>query len=186
MSTKIYTKRGDTGETDLYGAGRVTKDDPRVEAYGTVDECNSALGIARQQLAKDTRLRPIETIVARLQNEMFCVGSELAAPGMIDKMPIVQDEHVLALEKEIDAFTADLPVLKHFILPGGSEAAATLHHARTISRRAERLTVCLVREHGVRNDVLTYLNRLSDHLFVLARAANHKLGVAETEWIGRT
>jgi cob(I)alamin adenosyltransferase len=180
MSTKIYTKRGDEGQTDLFGAGRVFKDDPRVEAYGTVDECNAALGMARSKLTG-----ALQAIVARLQNELFCVGSELAAPGMIDKMPIVQATHVDALEAEIDALTATMPALKHFVLPGGGEAAAALHLARTISRRAERLVVGLVRELGVRREVLVYLNRLSDHLFVLARAANHQAGVAEIEWIGR-
>ena len=183
--TKIYTKRGDQGETDLFGAGRVTKDDPRVVAYGTVDECNATLGMVRSQLAGEEKLAPIDAILARLQNELFMVGSELAAPGMVAKMPVIKKDQITALENEIDAFTAELPALKHFILPGGTEAAAALHFARTVARRAERFTVCLVRELGARGEVLIYLNRLSDHLFVLARAVNHKSGVTEVEWIPR-
>src|SRR5262245_55873438 len=118
--TKIYTKRGDQGQTDLFGAGRVGKDDPRVESYGTVDECNAALGLARAHLST---LTDIDAIAARLQAELFCVGSELAAPGMVDKMPIVSQAHVAQLEAEIDQATGELPPLKHFILPGGSPGA---------------------------------------------------------------
>ena len=116
---------------------------------------------------------------------MFCVGSELAAPGMVDKMPIVNATHIARMEAEIDEATAELPPLKHFILPGGSAAASTLHHSRTIARRAERLVTTLVRDNACRVELLTYLNRLSDHVFTLARWSNHKLGVHETEWIGR-
>ncbi len=184
--TKIYTKRGDAGETDLFGAGRVGKDDPRVDAYGTVDECNAALGFARAQLSGVATLGEIDAILARLQAELFCVGSELAAPGMVDKMPIVTAAHVTQLEQEIDRATNELPPLKHFILPGGSSAASALHLARTVARRAERLVTPLVRSLGCRLEVLVYLNRLSDHLFTLARWTNHKLGVAESEWLGRS
>jgi cob(I)alamin adenosyltransferase len=183
---KIYTKRGDTGQTDLYGAGRVDKDDPRVEAYGTVDECNAALGVAAEALSRDPRTHAIQAIVLRLQHELFCVGSELAAPGMVDKMPLVGTAHIEAMEKEIDDATAVLPALKRFILPGGSAAAAALHVARTIARRAERLVTPLARDSQCRPLVVMYLNRSSDHLFTLARLSNHALGISETEWEGRT
>lgn len=182
---KIYTKRGDAGETDLFGAGRVLKNDPRVEAYGTVDECNSLLGMVRAHCAGEPRLAGLAAIVERLQHELFCVGSELAAPGMLDKLPLVGEAHVAAMEQEIDTATAALPKLKHFILPAGHPAASSLHVARAVSRRAERLVVTLVNDWGVRPTVLTYLNRLSDHLFTLARWANHLTATAETEWLGR-
>ena len=181
---KIYTKAGDAGLTGLLGPGRVPKDDLRIEAYGTVDELNAVLGIARASspaAEDDARL-------ARIQEELFVVGSALADP---DPAGPFQEAigPVLArrLEAEIDALDAELPPLTQFILPGGVPAAAAIHLARTVCRRAERRVVALARQPGehVPADLIVYLNRLSDHLFVLARAVNRRAGVDDVPWRGR-
>lgn len=182
---KIYTKTGDSGTTGLFGGARVDKDDARVEAYGTVDEVNSIVGAARAE-------RPppdVDALLARIQADLFVVGSELATvPGKEDKlpMPLVSPEDAERLERAIDAIEATLPPLASFVLPGGTRAAAVLHHARTVCRRAERRVLRASRGAKVRPEVLVYLNRLSDYLFVAARASNHAEGVADVPWAPRT
>jgi cob(I)alamin adenosyltransferase len=182
---KIYTKTGDAGETGLFGGSRVPKDDARVEAYGTVDELNCVLGLARAALPASSTLDPL---LARLQSELFDLGSELATPParletrLGARIPLTTDERVTAIEAEIDRLEEPLPPLKNFILPGGTSAAAALHVARAVCRRAERCVVALARTETVRPEALRYLNRLSDLLFVLARYANQQGGVADVTW----
>jgi cob(I)alamin adenosyltransferase len=175
---KIYTKTGDNGTTGLWGGLRVAKDGLRLHAYGTVDECNSVLGIARAS-GLDARL---DEIVAHIQGQLFVVGADLATPGEAANIPRVSAEDVVALEGFIDDLEAELEPLKAFILPGGSMAAAQLHLARTVCRRAERWVVGLAREEIINQHVAVYLNRLSDLLFVLARHANLTAGIADTPW----
>jgi cob(I)alamin adenosyltransferase len=180
---KIYTRVGDAGETRLASGQSVSKASLRVEAYGAVDEANACLGLARIQTADHPVLEPI---LARLQNELFDLGADLATPPKPDEAPgaalRIVDSQVERLEAEIDALNADLPPLTSFILPGGSPAAAALHLARTVARRAERTAVAL-KEAGepVGPAALRYLNRLSDLLFVAARYANDR-GAAEPLW----
>lgn len=179
---KIYTKTGDMGSTGLFGGPRVSKDDDRIEAYGTVDELNAALGIARAaDLPAD-----IDEQLSNIQSELFSIGAELATPDPdAFNVRIIGNEHIARLESEIDAHEASLQPLKHFILPAGSAAAAHLHLARSICRRAERRVVTLVRRHeaSVSEELLIYLNRLGDLLFVLSRVANSRAGVEEVKWI---
>lgn len=176
---KIYTKTGDAGETGLFGGGRVPKDDPRVEAYGTLDEANSALGLLAADL--DAELRDL---VCGVQRVLFDIGAELASPqpGRVAAVPA---EAVAALETRIDGWEAELAPLRQFILPGGSTPAAICHLARALVRRAERRAVTLARSAPVNPEVLKYLNRLSDWLFVLARVLNHRRGVADVPWEGQ-
>ncbi|WP_165231063.1 cob(I)yrinic acid a,c-diamide adenosyltransferase [Aquisphaera insulae] len=180
---KIYTKTGDQGMTGLLGKGRVFKDDLRLEAYGTVDELNSVLGQVRAE-----GLDPAtEALAARIQNELFVLGSAMADPDPAGKFyDAIGDEHVGELEKAIDAIDAELAPMRFFILPGGTKAAAGLHLARTVCRRAERSAVSLSRQPGgsVSASVLVYLNRLSDLLFVMARVVNHRAGVEDIPWKG--
>ena len=173
---KIYTKTGDKGSTGLIGGVRVSKDASRVRAYGEVDELNAALGFARSQLAHGS---PPDAILERIQNELFELGAELADPK---PKPRLGSDRVRKLESEIDAMTAELPELKAFILPGGSAAGAALHWARAVCRRAEREVVALTREEKTHAEAVVYLNRLSDHLFTLARAVNRRSGASETLW----
>lgn len=176
---KIYTKTGDHGETALWGGQRVSKDALRIQAYGTVDECNAVLGLARTV----SQNLPLDAFLAHLQNLLFVVGSDLASPVESAHIPRVTAQHILDLEAHIDALEADLPPLTQFILPGGSPLAAHLHLARTVCRRAERLVVSLQQTDSQLNPhVLIFLNRLSDWLFVAARAANHQLGQPDTPW----
>lgn len=179
---KIYTKTGDGGETGLWGGARVPKDAARVQAYGTVDECNAAIGVARAALAGEPELAALDELLARIQNQLFVVGADLATPGEAANIPRVGPAEVAFLEQTIDALEAELPALTQFILPGGSPAAAQLHLARTVCRRAERWVVQLGRHEPVGPDVGVYLNRLSDCLFVLARAANARLGRPDVPW----
>jgi cob(I)alamin adenosyltransferase len=177
---KIYTKTGDDGLTGLFGGHRVPKHDARVEATGTLDELNAALGLAR---SFGLSVRGDE-IVARVQSELFTLGAEIgAAPGLAHKLRIalIGDAHIATLEKEIDAIDARLPPLKAFILPGGCLGAAALHSARTLCRRAERRLLIL---SDLRPTVMQYVNRLSDHLFVLARSENYETETSETQWSG--
>ncbi|HEU4323660.1 MAG TPA: cob(I)yrinic acid a,c-diamide adenosyltransferase [Roseiflexaceae bacterium] len=175
---KIYTKTGDNGTTGLWGGLRLTKDAPRVDSYGTVDECNSAIGVARAAgLPAD-----LDELLARVQDRLFVVGADLMAVEDAPNIPRVAAEDAVALEQAIDRLEAELPPLTQFILPGGTPAAAHLHLARTICRRAERAVVALGRTELVNPHVLVYLNRLSDFLFVLARAANHRAGAADVPW----
>lgn len=178
---KIYTKTGDTGETGLFGGERVPKDAFRIEAYGSVDELNSVLGVIS---SLNPRTAIAET-VTMLQNQLFEVGADLATPGeqKSSAIPRVTDSHAIELEKLIDRFEKELTPLKSFILPGGSVIAAHLHLARTVCRRAERSVVRLSRNEKIGTAVIVYLNRLSDLLFVMARYANAVEGHAETQWV---
>lgn len=175
---KIYTRTGDAGETGLWGGARVAKDALRVQAYGTVDECNAAIGCARAS----TNDAELDEVLGRIQNDLFVLGSDLAAPDEHDQVPRCSASDVAWLEQTIDRFEAELDPLRQFILPGGAPAAAELHLARTICRRAERWVVRLAHESPINEQVLVYLNRLSDLLFVLARAANRRAGVPDTPW----
>ena len=178
---KIYTKTGDGGETSLFDNTRVSKSDPLVDAYGEVDELNACLGAARAAGMDDDLARVIESI----QKELFAVGARLADPrariaARVTKAAVT-DAAVERLEGTIDALDGEVPPLRRFILPGGSPAGSLLHLARTVCRRAERRVVALGRE-SVEPIIVTYLNRVSDLLFVMARAVNHRAGVTEVEW----
>lgn len=177
---RIYTRTGDDGSTGLLGAGRVSKADPRIEAYGTVDELNAAIGAAR---ALD-RERWLDEDLAGVQARLFQIGAELAAEnaGALERLSRIADGDIDALEKWIDRCEAELPSLTRFILPGGSAFGASLHVARTICRRAERRVVALAAVRPVEPRLVRYLNRLADALFVLARWANRKAGMAEEQW----
>jgi len=178
---KIYTKTGDDGSTGLFGGPRVRKDDPRIEAYGTVDELNAALAMAQAEALPAA----ISTVIERVQHELFAIGAQLATPvPAAHSTALLRDEHLQALEAEIDRFEATLPALKEFILPGGTPAATRLHFARTICRRAERRLITLVAgtREAVDPRMQIYLNRLSDLLFVLARAANQAANHPDVPW----
>jgi cob(I)alamin adenosyltransferase len=169
--TRIYTRGGDKGKTSLGDGRRVVKHDPRVTAYGTVDEANAVIGLARQHASGDA-----DAMLARIQNDLFDLGADLCTPAKPDEQPgqclrIVQAQ-VDRLEAEIDAMNADLPALKSFVLPGGCPAAAQLHFARTVVRRAERDVTALAGHEPVSALAIAYINRLSDHLFVLSRHLN--------------
>lgn len=176
---RIYTRKGDRGETGLFGGERVSKAHARVEAYGAVDELNAVLGLAVVELddALAARLRGI-------QADLFAVGAHLATPPAAERrpLPVLPVSRVEEMETWMDELDASLPALKAFILPGGSRAAATLHLARTVCRRAERRVVGLQEHVGVDGSVVTYLNRLSDLLFVMAREANRRAGVGDEMW----
>lgn len=182
---KVYTRRGDQGETDLLGAGRVPKDDLRVRSYGDVDELNACLGL----YVAATKLEELRGLAQRVQSTLFDLGSQLAAPDASkrakSRIPEVGSDEIETLEREIDAFEKELEPLARFILPGGGEAATRLHHARTVCRRAERSVVALARSETLEATVLGFLNRLSDWLFVLARLENRRAGVDDIEWRGR-
>jgi cob(I)alamin adenosyltransferase len=178
---KIYTKTGDAGETGLFGGERVRKNDPRVEAYGTIDELNALLGVVRASGLPAN----IEASLARIQGELFVLGAELAcAPEKLDRlrMPLLSLAATTALEREIDEHESHLAPLETFILPTGCIAGATLHSARTVCRRAERRILDLPE---IRHELVIYVNRLSDHLFVLARRVNALAETPETPWTGR-
>lgn len=185
--TRIYTKTGDKGETGLAGGVRVPKDSDRIEAYGTVDELNSIVGMVRsffKEVPNRELFQKIDPRLYKIQNILFVVGADLAtAPGKTyPHRVLVQDKQVTELEGWIDEWQQDLKPLPEFILPGGGKVASLLHQARTVSRRAERLVVRLSRKEEVRPEVLRYLNRLSDAFFVLARWLAQKLGEEETLW----
>jgi len=180
---KIYTRTGDTGTTALFGGDRVGKNHPRIEAYGTVDETNAYLGLARSLLEHQPGAVRLEPLLARLQDELFILGADLATPSESRAVvPRIDQAHITRLEEAIDAFEADLPPLKHFILPGGTSVAGMLHVARTVCRRAERLTVAASAEEAISLEATIYLNRLSDLLFVLARWVNRQAGIEEAAW----
>jgi cob(I)alamin adenosyltransferase len=177
--TRIYTRGGDAGETSLGDGARVKKHDLRVEAFGTVDEANAAVGLARLSAAGE-----IDAMLARIQNDLFDLGADLCTPedgrraaGALR----IQASQVARLEQEIDALNAALKPLDSFVLPGGTAAAAHLHLARTVTRRAERLVVALAAREAVNPEAIKYLNRLSDHLFVLSRHLNDK-GAGDVLW----
>jgi cob(I)alamin adenosyltransferase len=176
---KIYTKTGDDGDTGLFGGPRVSKDDPRIEAYGAVDELNAVVGLARTEPMSPQ----LDVVLARVQNELFDMGAELATPDPAAKgTATLGPTHVARLEAAIDLYEGLLEPLREFILPGGCPAAALLHLARTVCRRAERRVVSLSKIVPVRNELIVYVNRLSDLLFVLARAANHLAGERDVPW----
>ena len=181
---RIYTKTGDDGTTGLFGGSRVDKDSLRVEAYGTVDELNSQLGVARAE----TLGTDLDLVLASIQEDLFCFGAELACtPGKESTLlsaPVGTDE-ITRLERAIDDNEAQLPPLKNFILPGGSRGAAALHSARTICRRAERRVLSAHHQAPVRRELLVYLNRLGDLLFVLARRQNQLEQRADVPWAPR-
>ena len=177
---KIYTRTGDTGETSLFDGTRVRKNEPRVDAYGEVDELNACLGLARAAVADVD----ISAELVRLQRDLFALGAQLADPG--EKLAarvtkaVLGDDDIARLEQLIDRYEAEVPPLRRFILAGGSPAGAALHVARAVCRRAERRIVAL--EPAVEGLLVRYINRLSDLLFVLARVVNHRAGAVETEW----
>ena len=183
---KIYTKSGDGGETGLFGGGRVKKCDPRVEAYGAVDEACAALGAARAALAgAEPPVPELEAELARVQDELFCVGAELATPHGVkarSAVPPLEAQWAERLERAMDTWDTELPELHQFVLPGGTPAAAALHLARAVCRRAERQVVSLAGEGAVDPLAIVYLNRLSDLLFIAARLANHRAGRPELHW----
>jgi cob(I)alamin adenosyltransferase len=179
---KIYTKTGDMGSTGLFGGPRVSKDDDRIEAYGTVDELNAALGVARSAGVGED----IDAQLSQIQSELFSIGAELATPDPdAHGVRIIGRGHVARLEQIIDQHEATLEPLRHFILPSGAAASAHIHLARSICRRAERRVVTLVRRHeaSVSEELLIYLNRLSDLLFVLSRVINSRANVEEVQWV---
>lgn len=176
--TKIYTRGGDTGETSLGDGSRVSKLDRRIAAYGTVDELNAALGV----VVAGECPREIRDVLVRVQNELFDLGADLSVPLAVEGRLRTTQAQVDALEADCDRFNAGLPELKSFVLPGGSEAAARLHVARTVCRRAEREALEAATEHDLDPLALVYLNRLSDLLFILGRAANAAAGTDEPLW----
>lgn len=176
---KIYTKKGDTGETSLFGGTRVLKSSVRIEAYGTVDELNSVVG-----LAASYALSPKGTLwIKNVQEFLFILGADLATPPSSDtRINRIGEEEIEALEQAIDEMQEELTPLKNFILPGGAQSGATLHLARTVCRRAERAAVACSRQEKVSDNVIKFLNRLSDFLFVLARYENKYSGISEETW----
>jgi cob(I)alamin adenosyltransferase len=186
--TRVYTRRGDQGETDLVGGERIPKDTPRIDAYGTVDELNAAIGAARAfnaaELERAPACRELDAVLRRLQNELFDLGAELATPpaAFQEGMFRVGAAEVTVLEQILDRCQEDLKPLHSFILPGGGRVSALLHVARTVCRRAERDVLRLMRVETIGPHPLSYLNRLSDLLFVLSRWIGHHLGEQEYLW----
>lgn len=178
---KIYTRTGDSGETSLFGGDRVPKSSLRIDAYGTVDELNSAIGLARS-LGTSAEL---DVILDRVQRELFILGADLATPLEREskKIPRISQKHIDQLERDIDATEERLSHLSAFILPGGSTTGAVLHLSRTICRRAERTVHLLMTNEKIGENPLKYLNRLSDALFVFARDANRHKGSQEVSWL---
>lgn len=185
---RVYTRTGDAGETSLVGGERVPKDSPRIEAFGCLDELNACLGLVRTCIEAlvdaGPELRSLDAEFSWIQNKLFDLGAHLATPPgkLVEGMPSAGPGDVEHLEQLMDAFQADLPELKSFVLPGGGELGARLHLARTVSRRAEILALRVHREEPLAGPVLAYLNRLSDFLFVAARHASRISGIPETLW----
>jgi cob(I)alamin adenosyltransferase len=185
---KIYTKTGDDGTTGLIGGSRVRKCDARLDCYGTIDELNAALGLAVVAAESDPATADAVTRLREVQADLFVIGSHLATPDESPhraNLPAIEDAMIGRLEMQIDAAESQLPPLRNFILPGGTEASARLHLARTVCRRAERLLVDFSLDRPIPEVMLTYLNRLSDWLFVQARLCNHSAGVADIPWKAR-
>lgn len=183
MTIRIYTRTGDAGETALFGGGRVSKDHPRIMACGDVDELNASLGVVRATDPGDGS----DSLLDSIQRDLFSIGGHLATPDPAKVRKALakaelSDERVAEFERIIDAAEAELPPLKAFILPGGTPRAAALHGARTVCRRAERSLIALNHTAEVPPQFLTYLNRLSDLLFTLARVANHQAGIEDVVW----
>lgn len=176
---KIYTKKGDKGNTSLFGGRRVSKAHLRVDTYGTVDELNSFIGQLHDQVANPDH----KSVLRHIQDRLFTIGSHLASdPKKSPILPDLKDEDLEMLEKEMDAMEATLPPLKNFILPGGHPAVSSCHICRTVCRRAERMVVALARRDEVADGILQYLNRLSDYFFMLGRKLSQELGVEELVW----
>lgn len=181
IAMKIYTKTGDSGDTGLFGGPRVSKDSPRIESYGTVDELNSVLGVVRS-LAPEAGL---DALLAQIQNDLFALGAQLATPNpAAHQTAMIGEGQITALEQAIDRLQTQLEPLSQFILPGGTPAAAQLHLARTVCRRAERRLVTLTQYSAepIAPELVIYLNRLSDLLFVMARAENRAAGRPDIPW----
>jgi cob(I)alamin adenosyltransferase len=184
---KIYTRTGDRGDTGLFGGQRVRKDHARVEAYGAVDELNSVVGLAVVRLEADGETEMVERL-RQIQADLFTLGANLATPGPEDggrknaHIPELPEGRVAEMEAWIDAAENELEPLKSFILPGGGEAGARLHLARTVCRRAERRAISLAHEAHIEESVIIYLNRLSDLLFTLARLATRRAGAEDVRW----
>jgi cob(I)alamin adenosyltransferase len=182
---RVYTRAGDQGQTSLVGGERVSKASPRVECYGVVDELNAVLGLVRTALVGSAAAGTLLPIVARVQNELFNLGAELATPDpdRRARSPRIEARHVTVLEEEIDQLNEDLPELRSFVLPGGGWTSSYLHLARTVCRRAERLVVAVAADgEDVGEQAVTYLNRLSDALFVFGRWAALVEGESEPLW----
>lgn len=177
---RVYTRTGDTGETSLAGGKRVQKDHPRLEAYGTVDELNSQLGLIQAVIPDEGERKRL----TRIQNRVFIVSSNLAADHaeLLEKVPHILEEDIVDLEKAMDLLLDQIPPLSNFILPAGHPTIASCHIARTVCRRAERRMVALARESAVDPILIRYINRLSDYLFVVARKTAYDLGVVEVIW----
>lgn len=180
---KIYTKTGDKGQTSLLGGSRVSKASLRIECYGTVDELNSCLGLVKDQEANHSR----REFLTDQQNKLFVIGSNLAAePGKEKfKLPEIEKEDITQLEKAIDGMDATLPPMRNFILPGGHPSISVTHVCRCVCRRAERLAIALNETEEIQEEIIAFLNRLSDYLFVLCRKLHQELGVEETPWKSR-
>jgi cob(I)alamin adenosyltransferase len=187
---KIYTRTGDAGETGLFGGGRVSKNNVRVEAYGEVDELNAALGVILAVSRRQERLAWLDRLEL-IQEDLFAIGAHLAAPsagsgeGAASHLPALPIPRIAQMESWIDEADTELPPLRTFVLPGGTEIAAFLHLGRTVCRRAERRVITLAAESRVDGSILIYLNRLSDLLFTMARLANHHGGSRDVPWTGR-
>jgi cob(I)alamin adenosyltransferase len=176
---KIYTKTGDSGETSLFGGGRVSKSADRIEAYGTVDELNAVLGLARAHELSGKAQEMLHLI----QQDLFVLGADLATPHDAKvTIPRIETPHFDKIESWIDELEDDLEPLKFFILPGGTKGASTLHIARTVCRRAERRVITAKVSNHISENCVVYLNRLSDFLFVLSRYENHVAGISESKW----
>jgi cob(I)alamin adenosyltransferase len=179
---KIYTKTGDKGETGLFGGERVSKKSLRIEAYGTIDELNSFIGVA----VTEVKNADIKVLLEKIQNDLFSIGSDLATPMTEKNLKLnikrVPEEMFSRLEKEIDRFEEKLEPLRNFILPGGTRGASLIHVCRTVCRRAERLVTALKETEGINDNILIYLNRLSDLMFVLSRYENSDAGKSDIKW----
>jgi len=186
---KIYTKSGDKGETGLIGGNRVGKDDPRIIAYGAVDELNSCVGVAASYLrSKPEIFSDLLDVFVRIQNDLFVMGSDLADPahpGTSSKTPRMNESMASALEPIIDRLESELAPITFFILPGGSIESSVIHQARSVARRAETAAVVLSKSQRINPAIIVYLNRLSDLLFVSARAVNKRSGVSDVAWRSR-
>jgi cob(I)alamin adenosyltransferase len=181
---KIYTRTGDKGETGLIGGRRVSKADPRIVAYGAVDELNSSIGLAISFLRQKKQFSDLADVLVQVQNDLFVIGSDLADPAYpkAGKTPRTDKKMASALEPIIDRFESELEPITFFILPGGSVEASLLHQARGVARRAETAVMSLTKGQTINPAIVVYLNRLSDMLFVAARLANKKLGVPDVAW----
>jgi len=181
---RVYTRQGDAGETSLAGGQRVAKDSPRIEAYGTVDELNSFVGLTRATATDAPALADLSAILLRVQHELFNLGSILATlPADVHpRQARITEAEISQLETEMDRMNAELPALRSFVLPGGSRLNAELHVCRTVCRRAERMVTALAREEQIPAEAVKYLNRLGDAFFVWSRWASHRMGVPETLW----